>query len=404
MEVQASKMNTPLRKMGRQVSIIGVGMHKFGKFLDKSLKDLARVAVWNAIRDARIDAKLIETIYFSNVLGGLITGQEAIRGHVVLRHAGFEGIPITNVEGACASGTIALREAILSVASGLNDVALAVGAEKLYLSDTTRSIQAMSTNTDIEFMGGLGFQFTGSYAMRLRKYMKEYGWTPQDFAKVTSKNKYNGSLNPYAQYQKPMSVEEILNSRLVAWPITLYMCSTMADGSAAAIVCASDVAAEISSTHPVNILACCLRSGEVSGDDDGQKRVAHDAFEMAGIGPSDVEVAEVHDAMAPGEMIRLVKLGLCEPEKMSERVQSGFFALTGKLPVNPSGGLAARGHPIGATGLAQIAELVWQMRGEAGLRQVKGRSAAMPKIGLAQNSGGYIGASPAAMTVTILRR
>lgn len=393
-----------MRKLAREVCIIGVGMHAFGKFLDKSLKDLTRVAVWNAIRDARIAPELIETAYFSNALGGLITGQEAIRGHICLRDAGFEGIPIVNVEGACASATIALREAILSVASGLYDVGLAVGAEKLYLGDTSRSIKAMSTNADVEFMGGLGFQFTGSYAMGLRKYMKDYGWTREHFAKVASKNKYNGSLNPYAQYQKRMTVDEILNSRLIVWPLTLYMCSTMADGSAAAIVCAREVASKISNRTPINISACCLRSGEVTGDDDGQKHVARDAYEMAGLGPADIEVAEVHDAMAPGEMIRIAKLGLCDPSEISKKVDSGYFALTGKLPVNPSGGLAARGHPIGATGLGQIAELVWQMRGEAGSRQVKGRKNAFPIVGLAQNSGGHVGHSPAAVTVTILKR
>jgi len=393
-----------MKRLAREVCIVGVGMHKFGKFLNKGLKELTRVAVWNAIRDAGIDARQIEAAYFANVLAGLITGQEGIRGQVFLRDAGFEGIPIVNVEGACASSAIALREAMIAVGSGLYDVALAVGAEKLYLKDTTRSIQAMATNTDVELMGGLGFQFTGSYAMTLRKYMKKYGWTQEQFAKVASKNKYNGSLNPYAQYQKAMSVEEILNSRIVAWPLTLYMCSTMADGAAAAIICAKEVVQKMGSNLPVTIAACSLRSGEVTGEDDGQKRAAHDAFEMAGLGPKDIEVVEVHDAMAPGEMFRIDKLGFYRAEEIGPLVDKGHFALTGELPVNTSGGLAARGHPIGATGLAQIAELVWQMRGQAGQRQVKGRSSPYPRVGLAQNSGGYVEGSPAALTVTILKR
>lgn len=393
-----------MRRITREVCIIGVGMHKFGKFLNKSLKDLTRVSVWNAIHDAGIDAKFIEAAYFSNVLGGLITGQEGVRGHVFLRDAGFQGIPIVNVEGACASATIALREAMLAIAAGLYDVILAVGAEKLYLDDTSKSIQAMSANTDVELLGGLGFQFTGSYAMSLRKYMKEYGWTQEHFAKVASKNKFNGSLNPYAQYQKPMSVEEILNSRLICWPLTLYMCSTMGDGAAAAILCAKEIAEKISIKHPITIAACCLRSGDVTGEDDGQRQVAVDAYEMARMGPEDVEVAEVHDAMAPGEMIRIEKLGFCGIKEISRSVDEGWFTLSGKLPVNPSGGLTARGHPIGATGLAQIAELVWQMRGEAGRRQVKGRNTPYPKVGLAQNSGGNIEGSPAALTVTILKK
>jgi acetyl-CoA acetyltransferase len=392
-----------MRKLAREVCIIGVGMHPFGKFLDKNLKELTRVAVWNAIHDTNIDPNLIEAAYFSNVLAGLITGQEGIRGHVFLREAGFQSIPIVNVEGACASGTMALREAVFAIASGMYDVVLAVGAEKLYLDDTAKSIEAMATNTDVEVMGGLGFQFTGSYAMTLRKYMKQYGWTQEHFAKVASKNKYNGSRNPFAQYQKPLTVQEILNSRLVCWPLTLYMCSTMADGAAAAIVCSNEKAVEIAERHPITVTACSLRSGETSGEDDGQKRVANEAYEMAGIGPEDVEVAEVHDAMAPGEMFRIEKLGFCRPEDLGRLVDEGFFALNGKLPVNPSGGLAARGHPIGATGLAQIAELVWQMRGEAGPRQVKGRKNRYPGIGLAQNSGGYVEGSPAALSVTVLK-
>jgi acetyl-CoA acyltransferase len=393
-----------MKKLAREICIIGVGMHKFGKFLDKDLKELTRVAVWNAINDAGIDANFIEAAYFANVLAGLITGQESIRGQVFLRDAGFERIPIVNVEGACASGTIALREATIAIAAGLYDVVLAVGAEKLYLDDTARSIQAMSANTDVELMGGLGFQFTGSYAMSLRKYMKQYGWTQQHFAKVASKNKFNGSLNPYAQYRKPMSVEEILNSRLISWPLTLYMCSTMADGSAAAIVCAKDVVGKITNRPPITISACGLQSGEVTGEDDGQRRIARDSYEMAGCGPEDIEVAEVHDAMAPGEMFRIEKLGFCRAEEIARLIDEDYFTLKGELPVNPSGGLAARGHPIGATGLAQIAELVWQMRGEAGARQVAGRNSPFPKVGLAQNSGGYVEGAPAALSITILTK
>ena len=391
-----------MKKLAREVCIIGVGMHKFGKFLDTSLKELTRVAVWNAIRDAGIDAKMIEAAYFSNVLAGLVTGQEGVRGQVFLRDAGFEGIPIVNVEGACASATIGLREAMIAIAAGLYDVVLAVGAEKLYQADTARSIEAMAANTDVEFMGGLGFQFTGSYAMSLLKYMKIYSWTQLHFAEVASKNKYNGSLNPYAQYQKPMSVEEILNSRLIAWPLTLYMCSTMADGASAAIVCAKEIALKISQSQPITRAASCLRSGEVTGEDDGQRRVARDAYEMSGFGPEDIEIAEVHDAMAPGEMFRIEKLGFCKAEEVGQLVDEGHFTLTGKLPVNTSGGLAARGHPIGATGLAQIAELVWQLRGQAGPRQVKGQNSLYPRVGLAQNSGGYVEGSPAALSVTIL--
>ena len=393
-----------MKKLAREVCLLGVGLHKFGKFMDKDLKELTRVAVWKAVGDAGIDPKLIEAAYFSNVLGGLTTGQEAIRGHVCLREAGFEALPIVNVEGACASGTMALRESVLAVASGLYDVVLAVGAEKLYLDDTARSIRAMATNTDIETMGGLGFQFTGAYAMSLKKYMRKYGWTRRHFAMVAAKNKYNGSLNPDAQYQKPLSEEEILASRLVAWPLSLYMCSTMADGAAAAIVCSKEAAARLARKEPIDIAACALQSGRTTPDDDGQKACVKEAYESAGLGPGEIELAEVHDAMAPGEMFRLINLGLCGPEEICSLVEAGHFSLKGPLPVNTSGGLAARGHPIGATGLAQVAELVQQMRGQAGPRQVKNRRGEPPRVGLAQNSGGYIEGSPAALSVTILTR
>jgi acetyl-CoA acyltransferase len=387
----------------RPVCIVGVGMHKFGKFLDKSLKDITKTAVWNAIHDADIDAKSIQAAYFGNATGGLTIGQEAIRGHVMLRHAGFEGIPIVNVEGACASATIALREAVLAIKSGIYDVILAVGAEKMYLDDTAKSIAAMSTNSDVEIMGRMGFQFSASYAMNLRKYMDKYGWTQEHFAKVAAKNKYNGSLNPLAQYQTPMNVESILKSRLIAWPLTLYMCSTMADGAAAAIVCSEDFARQHDLDF-ITIAACCLRSGELREDDDGQRHIANEAYEISGLGPEDIELAEVHDAMAPGEMFRIEKLGFCAPEKMGELVDSGYFSLKGSLPVNSSGGLASRGHPIGATGLAQIYELVTQMRGRAGKRQVRGKHSEFPRLALAQNTGGYVEGSPAALTVTILKR
>lgn len=393
-----------MRGFARDVYIIGVGMHRFGKFPDKDLKELTRVAVWRAIHDAGIDPKLIEGAYSANVLGGLITGQEAIRGHIFLRDAGFDGIPIVNVEGACASGSMAMREAAIVIASGMADVVLAVGAEKLFLDDTARSIKAMVSNTDVELIGALGFQFPASYAMKLRKYMNRYGWKQEHFAMVASKNKYNGSLNPDAQYRKPMSVDEILNSRVVCWPITLYMCSTMADGAAAVILCSKEVAERVSSNPLVSVAACCLRSGEAIGEDDGQRRVAMDAYETSGIGPEDIEVVEVHDAMAPGEMFRIEKLGLCKAEEVGERVEKDYFTLSGKLPVNTSGGLAARGHPIGATGLAQVTEIVLQLRGQAGERQVTGRHGPFPSIGLVQNSGGYIEGSPAALTVTILKR
>jgi len=399
----------------REVAIIGVGMHKFGKYLDLSLSDLGRVAIWNAIRDAGIDPRRIEAAYVGNVVGGIITGQEAVRGQVILHNSGFSGIPVVNVEGACASSAIAMREAMIAIGAGVYDMALAVGVEKLFCEDTSRTLLAMGQNSDVEVSGNLGFTFVSNYAMILRKCMKYYGWTQEQFAKVAVKNKYNGSLNPYAQFQKPMTIEEVLNSRVVSYPLTLYMCSSMGDGAAAAILCAKDVASKYSSQSPVTIAASVLRSiyfrDPRKDDPDADKLIGlrggysepiNMAYEQAGIGPEDIEVAEVHDAMSPAEMMRYVACSFCSPEDAPRLVEDETTTLTGSLPVNTSGGLAARGHPIGATGLAQIAELVWQLRGEAGPRQIPGRNGKGPKVALAQNSGGSIDGEPAASTGTIL--
>lgn len=400
----------------REVAIIGVGMHRFGKFLDKSLQDLGRVAVWNAISDAGIEPRQIQAAYVGNSLAGLITGQEGVRGQVVLRDAGFSWIPVVNVEGACASGTIALREAWIAVGAGVCDVALALGVEKLYCDDTARSIEAIAADSDIELLGNLGFQFIGQYAMTLRKFMEKYGWTQLHLAKVTAKNKYNGSLNPYAQYQKAMTPEEILNSRVVGYPLTLYMCSTMADGAAAAIICTKDIARKYTSKPLVTISSCRLHSipfidpRESSTSEKARlglvayERIAKEAYEEAGIGPKDIDIAEVHDAMAPAELVRYVSLGFCEPEDVPQMVDEEHTSLSGTIPVNTSGGLAARGHPVGATGLGQIAELVWQLRGEANARQVLGRDKKGPKVALAQNHGGMVDNEVAASAITVLKR
>ncbi|MBI5967272.1 MAG: thiolase family protein [Deltaproteobacteria bacterium] len=394
----------------REVAIIGVGMHRFGRFLNLSLKDLGRVAVWNAIHDAGIDPKLIEAAYVGNSLAGLITGQEGVRGQVILRDAGFTGIPVTNVEGACASSSIGLREAWIAIGAGIHDTALVLGVEKMFCEDTARSLSALAADSDMELLGGLGFQFVGNYAMRLRRYMEDYGWTQEHFAKVTVKNKYNGSLNPFAQYQKPMTMEEVLSSRLVAYPLTLYMCSSMADGAAAAILCAKETAHRYSSKPLPTIAACELYSlhfHDPRKEDDGElasyRIPIYRAYERSGVGPEDLDVVEVHDAMAPGEMIRCVACGLFTPEEAPRMIEEERTSLKGTIPVNPSGGLAARGHPVGATGLAMIAELVWQLRGEAGKRQVPGRKGKGPQIALAQNSGGLVAGEAAVSMGTILK-
>jgi acetyl-CoA acyltransferase len=401
----------------REVAIIGVGMNKFGKYIDQSLSDLGRVAIWNAIHDCDIDPKAIEAAYVGNALGGIITGQEAVRGQVIMHNSGFTGIPVVNVEGACASSSIAMREAWIAIGAGVYDVAIAVGVEKLFTDDTSKTLQAMGQNSDVEVSGNLGFTFVANYAMILRKAMEYFGWTQKQFAKVAAKNKYNGSLNPYAQFQKTMTVDEILNSRVVCYPLTLYMCSSMADGASAAILCAKEVAHKFTKRKPVTIATSVLRSDyfrdpkksapdayKYIGLKGGYAEPVNMAYEQAGLGPKDVEIAEVHDAMSPAEMMRYVACGFCKAEDAPRLVDDEVTTLKGQLPVNTSGGLASRGHPIGATGIAQIAELVWQIRGEAGARQVPGHDGKGPKVALAQNSGGSIDGEPAASQATILIR
>ena len=387
----------------RPVAIIGVGMTPFGKFMDKSLEDLGRVAVWTALKDANVPPKDIQAAYVGNALAGLITGQEGVRGQVILRNAGFGGIPIINVENACASSATALRGAWMEVASGCCDVALALGVEKLFCGDTAKSVRALAAGSDL-LLGKMGFQFTALYAMRMRKYMQKYGWTKEHFAKVVVKNSHNGSLNPYAQHRRPLTVEEVLSSRLVADPLTLYMCSPMGDGAAAAIVCSKDKAKEYTNKPPVEIAACVLRAGMFRHPQNGDvptttALTAQQAYNQAGIGPEDIDVAEVHDAMAPAELVFYEDLGFCGKGEGTRLLDEGSTALSGDMPVNPSGGLTARGHPVGATGLAQVSEIVWQLRGEAGARQV-----ADPKVGLTVNLGGRVEGDNAACGMTILKK
>lgn len=392
----------------REVAIIGVGMHSFGKHLDKSLKDLGRTAIWGAIDDAGIDPNLIGCAYVGNSLAGLLTGQEGVRGQVILQDAGLDEIPVVNVENACASGTTALRGAWLEVAAGTCDVALAVGVEKMFVGDTGRSLAALAADAEIE-LASMGMQFSATYAAHpkynLRGRMREYGWTERDFADVVVKNSRHGSLNPHAQHQRPLSADQVLASPMVAEPLTLYMCSSIGDGAAAAIVSSRERAAALSDAIPITIAAAKLRSGRLftSDDDDfsSLRVMVAELYEEAGIGPEDLDVLEVHDAMAPVELLVYEQLGLCGPGEGPRLIRDGTTGIGGAHVVNPSGGLVSRGHPVGATGLAQIAELVWQLRGQAGARQAKER----PLTALAHNQGGLLaGMDSAAYALTLLKR
>jgi acetyl-CoA acetyltransferase len=300
-----------------------------------------------------------------------------------------------------------LRGAWLEVASGAADVALALGAEKMFIGDSARTIGALSGVSELD-LSRMGMQFTTSYAIHpkinLKSRMAEYGWTIEDFAKPAVKNSANGALNPLAQHRRQLTIEQVVQSRVVVDPLTLYMCSSISDGAAAAVVCSLDAAKKFTAKQPIRIAACTLRSGVYRLPDDERldtaATTAQAAYEQAGIGPEDLDAIELHDAMAPAELMLYERLGLCGPGDGPKLIDEGVTTLNGRLPVNPSGGLCSRGHPVGATGLLQIAELVWQMRGEAGERQIEKR----PKVTLAQNQGGLLlGQDSAVYCCTILK-
>lgn len=391
----------------RDVAVIGVGARPTGRFPELELKDIAFPAIWNALEDAGVGVDDLDTAYVGNSLAGLLTGQEGIRGQVILQHSGINGIPIVNVENACASGATAFRGAWLEVASGAADVALAVGAEKMFVNDSARTIKALSGVSELD-LSQMGMQFTTSYAIHpkinLKARMAEYGWTMEDFAKPAVKNSYNGSLNELAQHRKPRTIEEVVQSRMIVDPLTLLMCSSISDGAGAAVLCAADIAGRFTGKQPIRVASCMLRSGNYKLKDydrpDTATICANAAYEAAGIGPEDLDAIELHDAMAPAELMLYERLGLCGPGEGPRLIDDEITTLNGRVPVNPSGGLCSRGHPVGATGLLQIAELVWQMRGEAGKRQIEKR----PKVTLAQNQGGLmLGQDSAVYSATILK-
>ena len=399
----------------QKVRVVGAGMSKFGKFINRGLRDLAEEAISNAIEDAGIDKKEVRAAYVGNSVAGLITGQETIRGQVVLRKNGLLGIPIVNVENACASASTAFHLGWMAVASGMYDCVLALGVEKLSDPDKAKSLRAFNSAVDVselaEIEKRLGRDAGGAEGRSL--FMDLYismlssgassnkaaigGLTREQMALVSVKNHFHGSLNPYAQYREEVTLEQVLQSKPVVGPLTVLMCSPLGDGAAAALLVSEEIARSKGLKGP-RVDASVLVSGR--GDDRSMKpstrRAAAQAYEMAGIGPEDVDVAEVHDAVAPAEIGIYEDLGFCAPGDGPKLIEDRVTWLGGKLPVNTSGGLLSRGHPIGATGLGQIVEIVWQLQGKGGNRQVENC-----KVGLTENGGGHIGFDAAAMSVHI---
>ena len=417
----------------RDVYVIGAGMTKFGKYLDRNMKSIADEAVKSALAHGGIEKNDIQMAAVGNAYQGLVTGQESIRGQVVLRAMGIGNIPVINVENACCSSATAFQTAWLNVASGQHDVALVLGMEKMYMEDREKRLKLFSSSADVEviemFVQAMkadaekkrkeaeargenpdakgkkdkkgGSAFMDLYAMATRMHMDKYGLTQRQLAVVSSKNHTNSKNNPYAQYQIPYTVDEILAAPLVAFPLTQPMCSPVGDGAAALILCSADVVKKKGVSKPVKVLSTVLGGGmdRRFDDPDLTERLVHIAYEKAGVGPSDINVAEVHDASAFGEVIQTEGLGFCPKGEGGIFAEQGHSALGGKLPINPSGGLESKGHPVGATGAAQLVELVWQLRGEATGRQVENA-----RIALAENGGGNIGIEEAAMVITILKK
>ncbi len=410
--------------MKMNAMIAGIGMTHFGKHLETGLKKLGAEAVEAAIADAGLDQDQIEAAYVGNAAAGLITGQECIRGQVVLRSIGLGRIPVINVENACASASTALHQASAMVSAGLYDIVLALGVEKLYHEDKKRSFSAFSGAVDVEAFreimerlkdsarsGGAAKATSGAgekrsmfmdiYAAAARGHMERYGTTVEHFAGVSAKNSYHGSLNPRAQFRTELSIEEVLASPMIAEPLTRPMCSPIGDGAAAVVVVSEKKARELGIRQPVRVITSVLHSGWDHGiDEPGTVEIcAREAYEEAGVGPEDLDVVECHDASAPAEIMAYESLGMCPKGDGGKLIETGDTRLGGRVPVNTSGGLLRKGHPVGATGIAQIVELTEQLQGRSGERQVEGA-----KLALAHNGGGNIGIDAAAMCVTILGR
>jgi acetyl-CoA acetyltransferase len=359
----------------REVVVLGVGMHKVGRFDDKSLSDMGREAVLAAIKQADIPWNEIQVAYSSN--RDAIPAGPGIR---ILGTVGMTGIPIINVMNASCSGSTGFWEAYSSVAHGQYDVALALGTEKM-----ARGFRPPQTGVD-SIEAAMGLQVIPSwFSMNMKRRMGEYGETEEHYAKVAVKNHLHGSLNPYAQYRKVFSLEEILSSRVICDPVKLLdMCPT-SDGAAAAVLCTKEVARKYSSGPFITVAACVLRTDVyrsliAPAVPSLSRTTSQIAYDAAGIGVEDIDVIELHDPATVQEIIHYEDLDLCPVGEGGKLIEAGATQIGGRIPVNPSGGLIARGHPVGATGVAQIAELFWHLRGEAGDRQVNGAKVALAHL------------------------
>lgn len=397
--------------------VAGVGMTPFGKHLDKSIKWLGGQAVLDAIADAGIRPEEIEAAYVGNCASGIVTGQESIRGQVVLSSVGLGKFPIINIENACGSGSTALNQACMMVSAGYYDVVLVVGFEKLYHENKAISYAAFNGAIDVEerdkFLAQMSAgqsegsgtsrsMFADFYGVLAREFMASHGTSIEHFAMVSAKTSFHGSLNPRAQFQNAMTVEEVLAQPVIVDPLTRPMICPLADGGAAAVIVSERKARQLGIAKPVRVVSSVVHSFFHHPDGAAENVTSlsiEEAYYEAGVGPRDLSLVELHDSSVVTEMITYEHLGLCKPEEIGACVERGDFRLGGRLPVNTSGGLLRKGHPVGASGVAQLCEVTWQLQGRAGQRQVEGA-----RVGLCHNGGGNLGNDTAVMNITIAMR
>ena len=388
----------------RDVFVVGAFVTPFGKSMERPMRALAGGRrPWCARRRRRVRGRRRGGV-LRQLREGAPNDQHTIRGQVALQETGLLGAPIVNVENACASGSTAFHLARVAVAAGEADVALAVGAEKLTHPDKARSFAVFGSGWDVDRFGhpdpnATQSAFMDVYAAMAEDYEKRSGATREDFAAVSVKSHRHGALNPNAQYRDPLTVADVLASRDISGPLSLLMCSPVGDGAAALLLASREGLGRLGAAPEVLVRGTVLRSGtrlQMDGGGGAVANAAQSAYELTGVGPGDLDVVEVHDAAAPGELIVYEDLGLGSGPEL---IRTGATTLWGRIPVNPSGGLLSRGHPIGATGCAQLVELTDQLRGRCGARQVAGA-----RVALAENGGGWIGGEVAAVVISILGR
>lgn len=381
----------------REVAVVGIGITKFGVLWDKSLRQLAFDAFIEAINDAKLDH--IDSIYIGNFSSGTFIEQEHLAA-LISDYLGMNPIPSIKIENACASGGVAFKSAFLDVASGNSDIVLVIGVEKMTDVMTAKASYSLSLASDRETEGIYGITFPGLFALVAKRYMHDFGLTRKQLSLVPVKNHKNASRNPKAQFQNIITVEDVENSILVADPLRLYDCSPVSDGAAAVILMPLDLAKKNSNLKPIKVSGIGQASDTIAlyqRDSlytfNATIKAAEKAYKMANKKPEDINVIEVHDCFSIAEICAIEDLGFFPKGKGGEAIEAGLTEIEGKFPVNPSGGLKGKGHPVGATGVAQIVDIVKQLRGEGGKNQIKNA-----KVGLTHNIGG----SGSTAIVTIL--